>query len=149
MLTTPRVLFSFSLSLAFAAAPAAAQSSHPALVYATVQVGGAPFDLLLDLQVPAGSGPFPVVAWIHGGGWSGGSRLPIPGGVTRLLQRGYAVASIDYRLTGQAIWPASTVALLVPASPALRGLAFWWQAVATVSSAPFLQLSDGVERIVR
>jgi len=36
----------------------------------------------------------------------GGSRLPIPGSVTRLVPLGYAVASIDYRLTGQAIWPA-------------------------------------------
>ena len=81
-------------------------TTYPALVYATVQVGGAPHDLLLDLVVPNGAGPRPLVVWVHGGGWSGGSRLPIPGQATRLLPLGYAVASIDYRLSGQAIWPA-------------------------------------------
>ena len=81
-------------------------SSFPSLIYATVQVAGTPRNLLLDLQVPAGAGPFPVVAWIHGGGWQSGSRLPVPATATRLLARGYAVASIDYRLSGAAIWPA-------------------------------------------
>jgi acetyl esterase/lipase len=85
---------------------AAQSTTFPALVYGTVAVGGSPHNLLLDLVVPTGAGPWPVVVWIHGGGWSGGSRLPIPGSVTRLVPRGYAVASIDYRLTGQAIWPA-------------------------------------------
>jgi acetyl esterase/lipase len=46
------------------------------------------------------------MVWVHGGGWTSGSRLPIPATATRLLARGYAVASIDYRLSGQAIWPA-------------------------------------------
>lgn len=85
---------------------AAAQTSFPNLVYATVPNGTGALDLRLDLQVPAGAGPFPLVVWIHGGGWVGGSRSPIPGLVTRLLPRGYAVASIDYRLSGTAIWPA-------------------------------------------
>ena len=35
-------------------------SSFPSLIYATVQVAGTPRNLLLDLQVPAGAGPFPV-----------------------------------------------------------------------------------------
>ena len=98
----PRVSLAFGLLLS----AASAQTSFPGLVYATVQVAGAPQDLLLDLQVPAGPGPFPLVVWIHGGGWVGGSRLPLPGALTRLLPRGYAVASIDYRLSGTAIWPA-------------------------------------------
>jgi len=88
------------------ALPLAAQTTFSGLVYGTVTVQGAPFDLLLDLVVPAGSGPWPLVVWVHGGGWANGSRLPIPGAVTRLLPRGYAVASIDYRLSGQAVWPA-------------------------------------------
>lgn len=95
-----------ALAAAFAAPVAAQTTTWPALVYGTVPVGGAPFDLLLDLVVPSGAGPWPVVVWVHGGGWIGGSRLPIPGSVTRLLPLGYAVASIDYRLSGQAIWPA-------------------------------------------
>jgi acetyl esterase/lipase len=96
-------------SLAWAALAALtlpAQTTYPGVTYATVPVQGAPLDLQLELVVPAGAGPWPLVVWVHGGGWSGGSRLPIPSSATRLLPRGYAVASIDYRLSGQAIWPA-------------------------------------------
>ena len=103
MRTTLRPLLLLTMPCAFAAAQS---NNFPNLTYATVTVGTTPANLLLDLQTPTGAGPWPVVVWVHGGGWQGGSRLPIPGGVTRLLQRGYAIASIDYRLSGQAIWPA-------------------------------------------
>lgn len=63
--------------------------------------------LKLELLVPQGAaGPVPVVVWIHGGGWKSGSRLPIPARVSNLCAMGYAVASVDYRLTGVALWPA-------------------------------------------
>lgn len=87
--------------LVLASLPARAQTlpTHPNLAYANL--GG--HDLLLDLYVPTtGVAPFPTVVWIHGGGWSGGSRVPIPSGVASLLARGIAVASVDYRLTSQA-----------------------------------------------
>src|SRR5678815_2971162 len=72
--------------------------TYPNLTYATV--GGTP--LLLDLYLPAtGSGPFPVVVWIHGGGWSGGGRFPA-GFSGPLTAAGFAVASVEYRLTSQA-----------------------------------------------
>lgn len=61
--------------------------------------------LLLDLYLPdTGSGPYPVIVWIHGGGWQGGGKEP--GQWAFLLNRGYAVASILYRLTDEAIFPA-------------------------------------------
>jgi acetyl esterase/lipase len=46
-----------------------------------------------------------VVVWIHGGGWKGGSRLDFAQ-AGRLVCKGYAVASIDYRLSGTAPFPA-------------------------------------------
>jgi acetyl esterase/lipase len=47
----------------------------------------------------------PVVVWIHGGAWIGGSKgAPFPALV--LLARGYAVASIGYRLSQEALFPA-------------------------------------------
>jgi acetyl esterase/lipase len=68
---------------------------------------GQPQVLLLDLLLPEGAaGPTPLVLWIHGGGWSTGSRLPVPSYVARLCTLGYAVASVDYRLMGVAPWPA-------------------------------------------
>jgi acetyl esterase/lipase len=69
--------------------------------------------LLLDLHVPGGAGgAVPVVVWIHGGGFRSGDRryLPdtmVPGSVfDALLEAGMAVATIDYRLSGEAHFPA-------------------------------------------
>lgn len=61
---------------------------------------------LLDLYRPStGSGPFPTVIWIHGGGWRSGSRQNVEQ-ARRLVCRGYAVASISYRLSTTAPFPA-------------------------------------------
>ena len=57
--------------------------------------------LQLDLYLPeGGAGPWPLVVWIHGGGWQAGSRFPIGVHVAGLLDHGIAVASVSYRLTG-------------------------------------------------
>lgn len=59
----------------------------------------------LDLYIPKGDGPFPLVIWVHGGGWEAGSKEsgnPAAG----LLAKGFAVASTNYRLSQQAQYPA-------------------------------------------
>lgn len=64
----------------------------------------------LDLYVPTGKdGPFPVVIYVHGGGWQqGDKREPVQRGqVDALLKGGYAVASLNYRLSGEATFPAA------------------------------------------
>jgi len=59
----------------------------------------------LDLFVPGeAKDPLPVVVWIHGGAWLAGSKEGCP--AIRFLTRGYAVASLNYRLTQEAIFPA-------------------------------------------
>jgi acetyl esterase/lipase len=61
--------------------------------------------LHLDLYLPPGSkGPAPVVMWVHGGAWRQGSRANPP--AFELLEAGYAVASVSYRLSQQARFPA-------------------------------------------
>ena len=66
--------------------------------------------LELDLYLPAG--PAPLVVFLHGGGWRLGSRHaagPQYAGSApfeHLAQAGIGVASIDYRLSGEAVWPA-------------------------------------------
>lgn len=60
----------------------------------------------LDLYSPSKpSGPLPVIIWLHGGGWSKGRKEGHSPAVT-LVDDGYAVASVDYRLTGVAPFPA-------------------------------------------
>jgi acetyl esterase/lipase len=79
------------------------------LVYAEI-VGYRP--LRLDLYVPAGEGPWPLVVWVHGGAWRIGDRKSLPdtygslGFFDRIQRRGYAVASVDYRLCAEATFPA-------------------------------------------
>jgi acetyl esterase/lipase len=60
--------------------------------------------LLLDLYTPDDPGPFPTIIWIHGGGWDSGDKSDVP--ILSELGRGYAVASINYRLSGEATFPA-------------------------------------------
>ena len=60
--------------------------------------------LLLDLYLPpAGQGRPAVVMWIHGGGWKNGSKEPCR--ASWLAAKGYAVASINYRLLPNQ-WPS-------------------------------------------
>ena len=58
----------------------------------------------LDLYVPAGGTNVPLVIWVHGGAWLTGSKDNTR--ATWLLERGYAVASINYRLSQHAQFPA-------------------------------------------
>ena len=61
--------------------------------------------LKLDLYLPKDSSEkVPVIMWVHGGGWKQGSKEKAQG--LWLVKEGYAVASISYRLTQEAIWPA-------------------------------------------
>ena len=62
-------------------------------------------ELQLDLYRPKkASGTLPVVVWVHGGGWKNGSKDRCP--AAWLAAHGFAVASINYRLTHEAQWPA-------------------------------------------
>lgn len=59
----------------------------------------------LDLYLPEkASGPLPLVIWIHGGGWQNGSKDRCP--ALPFTTQGYAVASVNYRLSHHAPFPA-------------------------------------------
>ena len=59
----------------------------------------------LDLYLPKeASKPLPVIVWIHGGGWQAGSKENNP--LLAYAGKGYAVASINYRLSQHAVFPS-------------------------------------------
>lgn len=65
--------------------------------------------LLLDLYLPPdvplkNVQPPPLIVWIHGGAWRAGSKASMPW--QSLVHKGFAIASIDYRLSTQARFPA-------------------------------------------
>lgn len=100
-----RLIFALLVLVASARAAHAACTTFSGLTYGTYGNGQS---LLLDLMVPAGASaaaPVPLVLYLHGGGWSSGNRT-IPVQVSDLCDRGYAVASPDYRLSNVAVWPA-------------------------------------------
>jgi acetyl esterase/lipase len=104
--------------LAAPEAPRADQPSAPAKAAAQPAVhverdihyvpGGDPAQVL-DLYLPESADkpdakPLPLVVWIHGGGWRAGSKNgPY---VQYLLPHGYAVASVEYRFSQKAVFPA-------------------------------------------
>lgn len=60
----------------------------------------------LDLYLPEGEGPFPLLVFIHGGGWmSGNKRDGQEYPWTRLVDEGYALASLNYGLAPAVPWP--------------------------------------------
>lgn len=64
---------------------------------------------VLDLYTPvnvAASPPRPLIVWIHGGGWRAGSKDGCPPLRHGFVDKGYAIASINYRLSGHAKFPA-------------------------------------------
>ena len=62
--------------------------------------------LILDLHVPSGgAAPYPLIVWIHGGAWRAGSRKQSCPAET-VTEWGYALASISYRLSSVATFPA-------------------------------------------
>jgi acetyl esterase/lipase len=89
-------------------------SGYPDQTYATLS-GYRP--LKLDLFVPPAkftkAGPRPVIVYIHGGGWAGGgprrsgAYKDWPKVLASIAAQGYVVASVGYRFSGEAPFPAA------------------------------------------
>jgi acetyl esterase/lipase len=60
-------------------------------------------DLQMDIYHPSSDGPWPGVIWVHGGGWMGGDKAPLP---ETLAGQDYLVASINYRMYPAHRFPA-------------------------------------------
>jgi acetyl esterase/lipase len=77
----------------------ASEPAHRDIEYA--RVGDLP--LRLDIHLPTTTNP-PLIVYVHGGAWRAGSKSDVP--ITKLLDEGFAIASVDYRLSTQAQFPA-------------------------------------------
>lgn len=74
------------------------------MVYLDLPYGEYP-DNLLDLYIPGGVGPFPVVAWFHGGGMTSGDKSMEREKAKVMNANGIAVASANYRLVPTVYMP--------------------------------------------
>jgi acetyl esterase/lipase len=67
--------------------------------------------LQLDLYLPARPKAIPVpgIVFVHGGGWRTGVRDNFTPMAIRMAERGYAAATITYRLSPEALYPAAVL----------------------------------------
>jgi len=65
-----------------------------------------PARLTSDIYTPRGTGPFPAIVMIHGGGWNGRTRADMDRYCEMAATRGYVVMNISYRLVPTARFPA-------------------------------------------
>lgn len=94
------------------AALSASRAGFAQKTFTTAQVGDRA--LQLELSVPKGQGPHPLIVWVHGGGWVAGDHEKMPPFTPFALEAGFAVASLDYRLASEGgdwgeapvCWPA-------------------------------------------
>lgn len=87
--------------LLFSGTLGAAEPTITDVPYATVD--GQRLTLAL-YHPPDTAAPSPLVVWVHGGAWRAGSKADVP--IARLVDDGFAIASIDYRLSPVAPFPA-------------------------------------------
>jgi hypothetical protein len=106
----------------FAAIATAQANPEPTL--ADQSYGDKPSQVF-DLYRPDGAGPFPLVIYIHGGGWWNGDKANMyPRSIQSYLDAGVAVASINYRVLPEAKADGLNPPVLGPNSDAKLALQF-------------------------
>lgn len=105
-------LFCLALLALCPVAPAAESASSSASTSSARNLENIPYvdggtdKQRLDLYLPPDGNAtrHPLLVWIHGGGWAGGSKRDCP--AKGLLAHGFVVASVEYRFSQDAIFPA-------------------------------------------
>lgn len=73
-------------------------------MFKTVELAnGTKLELDLHLERPKGDGPFPVVFYVHGGGWGAGSKSQFTHQYFELADHGIAGVRMEYRLKGPGV----------------------------------------------
>jgi acetyl esterase/lipase len=100
-MTTSKLCMAMALLASWQTAPAQQAREYKDVVYATLEKGEA---LGLDLHMPGTARKPALLVWVHGGAWSAGSKAQYP---RQFVEHGFAVASVDFRQTTQAPFPAN------------------------------------------
>ena len=98
-----------AVALSIAAVAGGRQDAKPVEVRTLTYASRGGADLVLDLYLPSEPArrPAPVIVFLHGGGWSGGTRTTGPDFKRYFAQDGFAMAAIEYRLTPSVTFPAN------------------------------------------
>ena len=108
---SPRPIALFCLALLAPLAHAQTAATPPngvavkrEIVYS--KVGKRELHLLLARPTPLPKRALPVVIYLHGGAWRNGSHENLSSGAWLLAKAGFAVASVEFRGSDDAIYPA-------------------------------------------
>jgi len=93
--------------LCLLAIPAALFAGEYKLIDGFVWTNAGGGELTADLYLPEGAGPFPVVVYLHGGGWTSGDRKQLRRQAAHFAELGIAGFAIDYRLAPAHKYPAA------------------------------------------
>jgi acetyl esterase/lipase len=94
----------FAGLVAFSTQAIAVETNHWEIQHDTEYARVGDLSLKLDLYLPRRKARAPLIVWVHGGAWRSGSKKSMP--LTKLVEDGYPIASVDYRLSPQAKFPA-------------------------------------------
>jgi acetyl esterase/lipase len=83
-----------------ASSPPVTSGPHAKETVRDVSYGSDPLQRL-DIYLPGGEGPHPVMMYLHSGGWVAGSHEYIPDFVLDQVDRGIALVAVDYRLSSR------------------------------------------------
>lgn len=94
----------FAALVAFSTQTIAVETNHFEIQHDIEYAHGGDLSLKLDLYLPQQKVRAPLIIWAHGGAWRSGSKKSMP--LSKLVEEGYPIASVDYRLSPQAKFPA-------------------------------------------
>lgn len=93
----------FAGLVAFSTQTIAVETNHWEIQHDIEYARVGDLSLKLDLYLPQRNVRAPLIVWVHGGAWRSGTKRNMP--LSKLVEVGYAVASVDYRLSTQARFP--------------------------------------------
>ena len=101
------LLLVLTLSACNEDSPGAGSADNKPMTFTNVTYASVSSAQIMDIYVPAGKGPFPAVVYIHGGGFFTGKKSAGKRYTSALVKNGYVAVSINYRLSGEATFPAA------------------------------------------
>jgi acetyl esterase/lipase len=103
--STTLTLATAALAL-FVFATAASAADNFEKISDVVYIQRGELNLLADVYMPEGEGPFPAVLVVHGGAWRSGDKNQLFFVAGRLVRAGYTCVAINYRLAPEHKFPA-------------------------------------------
>ena len=108
LITKPMLLFTLFVGISPVVAAGDAPQMVPKLIYNNIRYtySGPDKQNVLDVYAPATGNNHPIVLYVHGGGWLGGTKAQLESKPDFFVGNDYVLVSINYRLSPEFKHPA-------------------------------------------